>query len=242
MADIKYKEERTGMGTGMGMGGGGSEEFWIMNLKVVAISPIYTGENKMGAQRERKTGNRLPTRKSGDGYAIVNISGLIRSYVEKIYRNEETCDIGKNAKGCGICLSCDMFGYLGRRGRVSIDELRSTEAFNKVVDMAVHPRIDRETGTIPQERGASLELEEIQEGTELIGKIMIRNPKERDLEILESAIKAMEVGGMGGWTRRGKGRCSISVTLDKKKWSDYKEMGKEEAKKLLEGRTGIGQG
>lgn len=235
------KENKTtisGIGTG---GGGGGEDLWIMDLKVVAISPIYTGENKIESQKVRKTGNRLPTRMSGDGYATVNISGVIRANAEKIFRDEGSCDVGKNAKGCGKCLVCDMFGSLGRKGRISIDELKSVLPFDKVVQVAVHPRIDRETGTIPVDpmtgkalKGASLELEEIQEGTELLGKIIIRNPKSKDLDVLEAVFKAMEVGGIGGWTRRGKGRVSVVVDLKKIKWSDYKEIGKEEAKRLTE--------
>lgn len=217
-----------------GQAGNTDNDLWIMNLKVIAVSPIYTGENKVESQKMRKTGNRLPTRKSGDGYATVNISGVLRYYVEKIYKDEGTCDIGRNAKGCGRCMACDMFGSLGHKGRISVDELKSTLSFDKIVQVAVHPRIDRDTGTIPSERGASIELEEIQEGSELLGRIMIKNPKVRDLEVIESAFKAMEAGGIGGWSRRGKGRVSIIVDLKKLKWSDYKEMGKDEAKKLTE--------
>lgn len=209
------------------------DDLWIMNLKVIAVSPIYTGENKIESQKQRKIANRLPTRKSGDGFATVNISGVIRYYVEKIYKDEGVCDVGTSAKGCGRCLACNMFGSLGRKGRVSVDELKSVQPFDKVVSVAIHPRIDRETGTIPQERGASIELEEIQEGAELLGRIIIRNPKEKDLIVLESAIKTMETHGIGGWTRRGKGRISVTTTLDKIKWSIYKEIGREEAKKLL---------
>lgn len=216
--------------------GTGGEDLWIMGLKVVAVSPIYTGENKVESQKMRKTGNRLPTRKSGDGYATVNISGVIRSFVEKIYKDEGSCDVGKNAKGCGRCITCKMFGSLGRKGKIGVDILKSVLPFDKVVQTVVHPRIDRETGTIPSERGASIEVEEIQEGTELLGRIIIRNPEEKDLVVLDSALKAMEVHGIGGWTRRGLGRTKIVTTLEKKKWSVYKELGKEEVERLLEER------
>jgi len=235
---IQY-EQRNDSKTGAGGSGPGgdtdtpSDELWIMQLRVVAVSPIYTGENKIESQKLRKTGNRLPTRMSGDGFATVNISGLIRSYVEKIYKDENTCDIGKAPKGCGRCISCKMFGYLGRKGRISVDELKSELPFNKIVSVAVHPRIDRESGTIPQDRGASIEVEEIQEGAVLLGKILIRNPKDKDVEVLDAALKAIESGGVGGWTRRGKGRVSIAIDLKKLKWSSYKEIGKEDAKKLL---------
>lgn len=212
----------------------GGEDLWKMDLKVVATSSIYTGENKIESQKKRKIGNRLPTRRSGDGFATVNISGVLRAYVEKIYKDEGSCDVGKNAKGCGRCMTCDMFGYLGRKGRISVDELKSVLPFDNVIQIAVHPRIDRETGTIPSERGASIEVEEIQEGTELRGKILIKNPKPKDIEALEAAFKAMETGGIGGWTRRGKGRIAIAAELKKLKWSDYKEKGREEARKLLD--------
>lgn len=215
---------------------GNPEDLWILDLKVIAVSPIYTGENKIESQKMRKTGNRLPTRKSGDGYAVVNISGVVRSFVEKIYKNEGSCDVGKNAKGCGRCMTCDMFGSLGRKGRIAVDELKSVLPFDKIVQIAVHPRIDRETGTIPSERGASIEVEEIQEGSELLGKMLIKNPKDKDLLILESAIKAMEEHGIGGWTRRGKGRVRIETDLKKLKWDVYKEMGKEEVKRLTENK------
>lgn len=225
-------DKQSGTGNNLGIG---NDDLWILNLKVTAVSPIYTGENKLESQKDRRTGVKLPTRRSGDGYAVVNISGIMRSFDERIYKNEGACDVGKNARGCGRCLICDLYGALGRKGRASVDELKSILPFEKVVMSAKHPRIDRDTGTVPKDdKGATLELEEIQEGTELLGKLLIRFPKERDLEIIESAIKAMEEHGIGGWTRRGKGRVRIESTLEKVKWSDYKEEGKEEAKKLLE--------
>lgn len=214
-------------------GQSGGDDLWIMNLKVIAVSPVYTGENKLEQLKIRKIGNRLPTRKSGDGFATVNISGVIRSLIEKIYKDEGTCDVGRSAKGCGRCLTCDMFGYLGKKGRILVDELKSVQPFDKVVSVAIHPKIDRESGVIPSERGASIEVEEIGEGTEFIGKIIIKNPKEKDLVALEAALKAAEETGIGGHTRRGKGRVRFEVNIDKKKWRTYKEIGANEAKKLV---------
>ena len=221
---------------------GNIEELWIMDLNVTAVSPLYTGENKKEIADDIKKSGTLPTRKSGDGFAVMNISGIIRANVEKIYKDEGVCDVGADSKGCGFekiklnkqpCMTCDMFGFLGKRGRISVDELKSVKLFDDVVEIAVHPRINRDTGTIPPEQGATIKLEEIQEGTELKGRIIIRNPKEKDLVVLESAFKAMEIMGIGGWTRRGKGRVSIVSNVRKLKWSDFKEIGKEEVKKLM---------
>lgn len=209
------------------------EDLWIVDLKATAVSPLYTGENKLNSQKARKVGNILPTRMTGDGFAAVSIFGAIRGYAEKIYRDEGACDTGKDTKGCGRCLTCDMFGSLGRKGRILFEDLKTTRPFDKVVDRTVHPHIDRETGTIPPGKGASIELEEILEGTELVGKLLIRNPVEKDLVVLQAAFKAAEDSGIGGWTRRGKGRVKFDCKVNKIKWAAYKELGAAEAKKLV---------
>lgn len=209
------------------------DEIWIVELKATAISPVYTGENKLNSQKIRKVGNILPTRMTGDGFAAVSIFGAIRGYAEKIYRTEGTCDTGKETKGCGKCLTCNMFGSLGRKGRVLFEDLKSIRPFDKIVDRTVHPHIDRESGTIFSGKGASIELEEIVEGTELVGRIIIRNPIEKDLEVLNAAFKAAEDSGIGGWTRRGKGRIKFQPEIKKIKWASYKELGAVEAKKLV---------
>ena len=209
------------------------EDLWIIELKAIAVSPLYTGENKLNSQKERKVGNILPTRKSGDNFAVMSIFGAIRGYAEKIYKKDGTCDTGKDTKGCGRCLTCDMFGSLGKKGRVLFEDLKSTRPFDKVVDRTVHPHIDRETGTLAQGKGASIELEEMIEGTELTGRIVIKNPSEKDLEVLYAALKAAEENGIGGWTRRGKGRVKFEPVVKKIHWSTYKEYGAAEAKKLV---------
>jgi len=210
-----------------------NEDLWILDLKARAISPLYTGENKMESQKQRKIGNLLPTRKSGDGYASISIFGAIRGFAEKIYKGDGTCDTGKDTRGCGKCLTCDMFGNLGRKGRVSFEDLKSIKPFERVVERTVHPHIDRETGTISAGKGASIEVEEIVEGTELAGKIIIKNPVEKDLEVLNAALKAAEDNGIGGWTRRGKGRVKFEVNMNRVKWENYKLAGAAEAKKLV---------
>lgn len=210
-----------------------NEDLWILELKATAMSPLYTGENKLESQKRRKQGNLLPTRMSGDGFASISIFGVIRGFAEKIYKSEGTCDTGRDTKGCGICLTCNMFGSLGRKGRLSFEDLKTTRPFDKVVERTVHPHIDRETGTIAAGRGASIEVEEIVEGTELTGKIVIKNPTEKDIEVINAALKAAEDNGIGGWTRRGKGCVKFEVTANKVTWAYYKEAGAAEAKKLV---------
>lgn len=212
-----------------------NEEIWILHLKVTALSPIYTGENKVKEVKARKTKNRIPTRKSGDGFASVNLSGILRAYSEKMLKSSGACDVAQNAKGCGRpdCITCDLYGYLGKKGRVSVDELKTVKPFDDITDISTHPRIDRDTGVVTKDQGPTIELEEIQEGTELLGNIIIRSPRDRDVEIIKGALMAIETHGMGGWTRRGRGRCSIMSTLEKIKWSTYVDMGREEARKLL---------
>ena len=210
-----------------------NEDIWILHLKVTALSPIYTGENKVKEVKSRKTKNRIPTRKSGDGYASVNLSGILRAYSEKMLKSSGACDVARDAKGCGRCITCDLYGYLGKKGRVSVDELKTVLPFNEVVDISTHPRIDRDTGVVTKDQGPTIDLEEIQEGSILTGNIVIRNPTEKDVEIISGVLKAIETHGLGGWTRRGRGRTTIDVTLEKIKWSTYVDLGKEEARKLL---------
>ena len=212
----QYGNQQHGnMNTNVGMAVIPNEDVWILHLKVTAISPIYTGENKQKEIRERKTKNRIPTRKSGDGFATVNMSGVLRAYTEKMLKSDGACDVSRDAKGCGHCVTCDMYGYLGKKGRVSVDELKTVRPFSEVVDFSTHPRIDRETGVVTKDQGPTVDLEEIQEGSELLGNIVIRNPTEKDVEIITGAIKAIEINGIGGWTRRGRGRTKIDMVLEK---------------------------
>ena len=210
-----------------------AKNLWILELKATAVSTLYSGENKINSKRKRGQGNKLPTRRTVDGHAAISIYGVMRTFAEKIYREEGTCDIGKNAKGCGRCLTCNMFGNLGRKGRVLFEDLKSIKPFNQCTEFTIHPHIDRETGTISSGKGASIELEEIVEGTELTGRILINNPKEKDLEVLLASIKAAEDNGIGGWTKRGKGRVKFNYSLKKIIWSKYKEIGMEETKRIM---------
>lgn len=226
-------------------------DLWVLNLKITTVTSLYTGENKLEFKEKRikdyEKASLLPARQTTDGFAAVNISGMIRSMGEKIYKDEGTCDIGQDARGCKKCIMCDMFGSLGKKGRISIDELRSVKPFKDVTDVAVHPRIDRTTGTIPVNevgravKGASLEVEEINEGVELVGNILIRYPKEKDVDVLDAIFRALEINGIGAWTRRGKGRVKIERIVNKIKWSAFKKMGAEDAKKFFTTET-VGTG
>ena len=155
-------------------------QLWILDLNAKALSPIYTGEVNT---RRRFKGNQLLTRKSGDDHAVVSIFGVIRRYAEQIYREKDekgTCDVGKNSKGCGKCITCELFGSLGKKGRVIFEYLKSKKSFRDVVDTNHHHNIDSETGQV----NAFLEVEEIKEGTEFSGKVIIRNPTKKELRII----------------------------------------------------------
>ena len=209
-----------------------NNQLWILDLNAKAISPIYTGEINT---RRRPSGNKLLTRKSGDNHAVVSIFGIIRRYAEQIYRERgqtRTCDIGKNSKGCGKCITCDLFGSLGKKGRVIFEYLKSKKSFKDVVDPTHHNNLDTETGQVK----AFIEVEQIKEGTEFGGKIIIRNPKQKDLEVILSALEAAEEQGIGGWTKRDMGRIKFDVTVNKIVWSDYIQDGIDRAKQLLGGK------
>ena len=214
----------------------GKTDLLIMKLRATAITPLYTGENNMGRQRELKVGNRLPTRRTGDRVpkAVVSIFGVMRGVLEQIYRAEGACDTGKNAKGCGACQVCLLFGFLGRKGRATFEDLVTVQPFEKCVQPVVHPHIEREAGTLAQGKGASIELEEITEGTELIGRILIKSATETDLTMIMAGLAATEDQGIGGWTRRGKGKVRFEVELVRMKWEDYKQVGRVLAKELVE--------
>ncbi len=126
-----------------------------------------------------------------------------------------------------------MFGYLGKKGKVYIDDLKSVRLFNEIVDRVVHPHIDRDNGTLVSGKGASIEIEEVAEGSEFNGKIIIRNATQKDVEIINACLRAAEDSGIGGWTRRGRGRVKFDVVLRQQKWSDYKALGEVEAKKWV---------
>ena len=206
-----------------------SPEIWIVEIKATAVSPLFIGETKVEEKKKRGGGNAIFTRKSGDNKAVVSFFGPIRRYAEAIYRPEGTCDIGTNNKGCGKCLTCDLFGSLGRKGRAIFDYLKSTGNFNQVVKKAVHTSLKTDSGQV----NSFIEVEEIQEGTELLGRILIRNPHQKDVEMLLEALKAAEEQGIGGWTKRDMGRAKFNVEVKKIQWVEYKKYGIEQAKKLL---------
>ncbi|MHA1341301.1 MAG: hypothetical protein ACTSRZ_15095 [Promethearchaeota archaeon] len=208
---------------------GNKDEIWIINLKATVKSPIYTGEIRGEEIKKRKRENKVPTRKTGDNFAAVSIYGPLRRYAQHIYKNEGACDIGKNNKGCKKCLICDLFGYLGKKGRAIFTFLRSDEPFNKVVDGDTHISIETDSGAV----NSFIILETIKEGTTLSGNIIIKDPKEKDLEVILSALKAAEENGIGGWTKRDLGRVKFDYTIEKKKWEDYRKQATAELKKIL---------
>ena len=204
----------------------------ILDLKATARTPMFSGENKTEEKKKRSRGNALATRKTGDGFAAISIYGILRRYAENIYRPEGACDIGKNSQGCGKCITCDLFGSLGKKGRATFEYLKTSRPFREVVKHANHTHLNSESNAV----NSFIEVEEIQEGTEFTGRVTVKNPTEKDIEILCAAIKAAEVSGVGGWTKRDMGRANFEIKLTNVNWAHYKDLGMKEAKKLLGAR------
>ncbi|PKP54309.1 MAG: hypothetical protein CVT90_01920 [Candidatus Altiarchaeales archaeon HGW-Altiarchaeales-3] len=211
-----------------------NDEFYVLDMEMKTISPVISGEIKTSERDfKRKKDINAPCRITGDNKVAVPIYGVVRGYLERILREkgENVCDTGaKGAKGCGRCILCDLFGNLGRRGRVFFDDLKSNEDFNKVVKVSFHSRISRDDASVSD----SLTIEEIQEDALFEGKIRILNPKEKDIELLSASIEAINEFGLGGWIRRGRGRVDMKIkSVSKRKWSEFYERGKEVAAKIM---------
>jgi len=202
------------------------DEYLEIEVFAKTTSPTVSGEVKL--DRIGKTTTNL-ARITGDGKVALPIYGIIRAYLEKTLKEagENVCDTGTSG-GCGKCVLCDLFGSLQARGRAIIDDLKSEENYKDIVHESVHLRIDREKGTVSQ----TLKLEEIQEGATLKGFIRIIDPKERDLELIVTGLKALESFGGGGWITRGRGRFEVSYEARKKRWSDFLKEAKKELERL----------
>ena len=209
-------------------------EVWILDVKMKTVSPGVFGEIKTERRDEMKKRKKIhiPARISADGRVAVSIYGVVRAAVETIFRKtpkEElkkifgidgallnVCDTGGyGALGCGKCIACEMFGSIGnsaRMGNVRFSDLYSTKPASEIVDVVFHSKVDRESGVVTQ----STAIEEIKEGAEFEGKIIIRNPKDVYVKILEAAFKYIEeVSGIGGWKRRGRGFVKFETKLRK---------------------------
>ena len=191
----------------------------ICQLTFQTVSPLYSGETRVS----KTAGERvLQVRKTGDGFVMVPLKGVLRTYCEQILKDagKQVCDISKNPRGCGKCQVCDLFGYLGKRGRMLVENLISTSPAREIVKTATHIKIDRESGTVS--RGNSFKAEEVIEGSEFKGKIIIFNAQAEDLKLIDAGLKAIEEFGLGGWTTRGYGRVKlIDKQVETKSLKDF---------------------
>ncbi len=193
----------------------------IYDLELTTKSPFYSGEIKSSVKEAKRREHRSSTR-IDNGHAVINIHGPMRAYLEKILRNngENVCDTGKSgAKPCGKCVICDLFGSLGKSGRIMVDDLVSERPASEIVDNATHIRLDRENKTATD----TLTNEEVNAGTVFKGKIILFDPKTRDDELIKRAIAAINEFGVGGWVNRGRGRVELKIVhVTEKQMKDLK--------------------
>ena len=193
--------------------------YTIYQLTLQTVSPLYTGETRT----YRTEGERiLQVRKTGDGRVMVPLKGVLRTYCEQILKDagKQVCDISQNPRGCGKCQVCDLFGYLGKRGRMLVGNLISTSSAKEIVKIATHIKVDRESGTVS--RGNTFKAEEVIEGSEFKGRIIIFNACEDDLKLIDAGLKAIEEFGLGGWITRGYGRVKlIDKQVETKNFKDF---------------------
>ncbi len=111
--------------------------YLVFDLKATTLSPMYSGEIKL----DRRSDVKL-VRITGDGRVAFPIYGALRGYLERILREngENICDTGaKDAKPCGRCVLCDLFGSLSKKGRAIIDDMVSERPYKEIV----HPHLHR---------------------------------------------------------------------------------------------------
>ncbi|MEM3525748.1 MAG: hypothetical protein QXQ54_08910, partial [Thermoplasmata archaeon] len=122
----------------------------------------------------------------------------------------------KGAKTCGRCVLCDLFGSLGKAGRLIADDMVSEKPASEIVSVTVHTRLERETRTVSD----TLQMEEVQPGAKFKGRLIILNPQPRDDELVQAAINAINEFGVGGWVNRGRGRVKLEIVKkEEKEWA-----------------------
>lgn len=190
-------------------------DFIVLGVTMTTVSPLYTGEVREEDKKAAKTtGVNFPVRKTATGRALVPFKGALRSVIETmlISKGDRVCDTGKSkARPCGQCVTCSMFGSMGRKGRLTTDFLSSAEDKRAIVRESTHARIDRQMGSISD----SFKGEEVIEGAVFNAKIFINNPQANDVSLITSALAFIEENGVGGWTNKGYGRVKFSVTEEK---------------------------
>ncbi len=204
-----------------------SREYLYMEIEMNTESPFVSGEIK---QVHQERGAPKPVRKTADGKVAAPIYGALRAYLEKTLRakGDTVCDSGK--KTCGHCVLCNLFGSLGKGGRAVIDDLISDKPASEIVKPVIHLRLNREDNTVAD----SLRQEEVQEAVVFKGRIIIDNPGDRDLTLIQTGIEAINEFGLGGWRTRGRGKVNMKITkVEKRNWATFEEKGKEIADKLL---------
>jgi len=178
----------------------------VIDVTMKTVSPLYTGEVR---EEEKRAANaNFPVRKTATGRAIIPFKGALRSTLEKMLhaKGEDVCNTGKSkARPCGRCTTCDLFGSMGRKGRVSTDFLMSEADRREIIRQATHTRIDRDKGGVSD----SFTGEEVVEGAVFHSRITIDGYREGDEALIESALKAIKEAGIGGWTNKGYGRVTF---------------------------------
>ncbi len=204
-----------------------NKRYLYIEIEMKTISPFVSGEIK---QEHQERGAPKPVRKTADGKVATPIYGALRAYLEKTLRakGENICDSGK--KTCGHCVLCNLFGSLGKGGRAVIDDLVSDKPASEIVKPVIHLRLNRENNTVADSR----KQEEAHEGAIFKGRIIIDNPGDRDLALIQTGIEAINEFGLGGWRTRGRGKVNMKITkVEKRNWATFEEKGKEIAGQLL---------
>ncbi|HOJ64590.1 MAG TPA: RAMP superfamily CRISPR-associated protein [Spirochaetota bacterium] len=174
------------------------------------LSPLYTGEVRREDKEAAQKRVNFPVRKTATNKVLIPFKGALRSALEIMLKakGENVCDTGESrARPCGRCVTCSLFGSMGRAGRASVDFLISNDTKEQIVRESTHLRIERQTKSASD----TFKGEEVIEGATFTATITISNPQEKDLSLIQSALKFIEENGIGGWLNKGYGRVSFEV-------------------------------
>lgn len=180
-------------------------------LKLKTVTPLYTGEVRLDDIKASKDVAKIafPIRKTNDSKVIIPLKGALRGTLEKLLPLEkvQVCNTGNpGARPCGKCILCEMFGSMGKKGLLTVDFLLSEDKVDKIVKVASHVRLNRNTDSVSD----AFKGEEVIENSTFTANIIFHSYKDEYLKLIQKALEHLALNGLGGWTNKGYGRFEYS--------------------------------
>lgn len=168
------------------------------NLKIVTLTPLYSGEVRkdLGSPQDKT----LRVRTTVDNKVILNLKGALRAAYEIVYPDESDRD--KNSDLVNI------FGAMGKSSAIQISFMISDKPKSEIVSLSQHQNIKNKI---------AYNAEEVIEGVSFSATLTFLKDSDvvkywDKIKVTIDALDGYNGLGVGGWTKKGYGKVQIKIS------------------------------